>query len=241
MRIPIDERKILLLLLGILCGIFITSVVIKNQSSTMKVLTYSQYQSLSRQKNQLEEANRALGERMAELSSKYYGYTSSDNDIEKVKETIEHELEASQLFYGITNVKGPGLKVYINDRDRYEDWELSDAIVHNTDIYYLVYELINAGAEAVSVNGNRIVSTTSITCEGPVIRVNDKYIVTPVTILAIGDGQAMQSYLMKTDEYASIVGRMLPFHMDIMDEISIPAYIKYMKYDGTGDEDKIID
>lgn len=225
MRIRIDERKILLLLLGILCGILVTSVVVKNQSSRMKVLTYSQYQTLNKQKRQLEESNRNLREQLAKLRIKYYGYTSSGDDIEKVKETIEQELHDMELFYGISKVTGPGLRVTINDRRSYEDWELANATVHNTDIYYLVYELINAGAEAVSVNGNRIVSTTSITCEGPVIKVNDKFIVTPVIIVAIGDGQAMQSYLMKTDEYASIVGRMLPFSMEIKDELAVPAYI----------------
>ena len=227
MRIRIDERKILLLLLGILCGIFITSVVVKNQSSSTTVLTYSQYQSLSRQKNQLEDANRNLREQLSELSSKYYSYISSGNDIEKVKETIEKELYEAKLINGTSNVKGAGLKITISDRTIYEDWNLNDATVHNTDIYYLVYDLINAGAEAVSVNGNRIVSTTSITCEGPVIKVNDRLIVTPVTILAIGDGQAMQSYVMKSDEYARIVGRSLPFSMDIQEELTIPAYIRY--------------
>jgi uncharacterized protein YlxW (UPF0749 family) len=226
-HIRIDERKILLLLLGMLCGIFVTSVMVKDQSNGIKVLTYSQYQSMSRQRNRLEETNRNLREQLAELSSKYYSYTSSGNDIEKVKETIEKELHDTELFYGITKVTGTGLKVTINDRSFYEEWDTNDATVHNTDIYYLVYELINAGAEAVSVNGNRIVSTTSITCEGPVIKVNDKYIVPPVVIMAIGDGQAMQSYLMKTDEYANIIGRMLPFSMNIEDELTIPAYTAY--------------
>lgn len=231
MRIHIDERKVLLLLLGILCGILTTSVVVKDQSNGIKILTYSQYQSLSRQKNQLENENRNLRMQLAELRNKYYSYTSSDNDIEKVKETIESELHDVQLFYGATEVTGRGLKVTIDDRRNYEDWEITDAIVHNTDVYYLVYELINAGAEAVSVNGNRIVSTTAITCEGPVIKVNNKYIVTPVIIMAIGDGQAMQSYLMKTEEYASIVARRLPFSMSIEDELTIPAYTGYIYND----------
>lgn len=227
MRIHIDERKILLLLLGILCGILVTSVVVKDQSNGIKVLTYSQYQSISRQKNQLENANRNLREHLAELSSKYYSYASSGDDIEKVKETIEKELYEVQLFSGTTDVTGKGLKVIVKDRITYDEWEFADATVHNTDVYYLVYELINAGAEAVSVNGNRIVSTTAITCEGPVIKVNDRLIITPVEILAIGDGQAMQSYLMKTEEYASIVSRRLPFTISIEDEITIPAYTGY--------------
>lgn len=239
MRIHIDERKMLLLLLGILCGILITSVVVKDKSNGMKIMTYSQYQSISRQKNQLENANRNLREQLAELSSKYYSYTSSGNDSEKVKETIEKELHDVQLFAGVTNVTGKGLKVTIGDRRIYEEWEFTDATVHNTDIYYLVYELINAGAEAISVNGNRIVSTTSITCEGPVIKVNDKLIIPDVEILAIGDGQAMQSYLMKTEEYASIVSRRLTFSMSIEDEITIPAYTGYTYGNYVGDIDDI--
>ena len=44
----------------------------------------------------------------------------------------------------------------------------------------------NAGAEAISINGERVVTTTAISCDGNVIVVNGKKVNSPIQITAIG-------------------------------------------------------
>lgn len=54
------------------------------------------------------------------------------------------------------------------------------------DIKSIVNELKNACSRAISTNGQRIVSTTSITCEGNVININGEKVSSPFVIKAIG-------------------------------------------------------
>ena len=63
---------------------------------------------------------------------------------------------------------------------------ISNYLVHYLDVINVVNELKNAGAEAISINGQRVVSTTAISCIGNVIKVNDEKITSPFTIKAIG-------------------------------------------------------
>ena len=59
-------------------------------------------------------------------------------------------------------------------------------IIHYDDLQWVINELRNAGAEAIEVNGQRIINTTAITCEGNIIKVNGERIGSPFTIKAIG-------------------------------------------------------
>ena len=62
----------------------------------------------------------------------------------------------------------------------------SDYIVHDGDLYEIVNSLKNAGAEAISINGQRIVSKSSITCAGNVVLINGEKVGVPYEIKAIG-------------------------------------------------------
>ena len=64
-------------------------------------------------------------------------------------------------------------------------------MIHDTDLLTLVNELKNAGAEAISINDERIINTTSITCDGNVILVNGNKISSPFIIKAIGSQEAL--------------------------------------------------
>ena len=59
----------------------------------------------------------------------------------------------------------------------------------------MINELKNAGAEAISINGQRIVSNTAITCDGNVIRINNQKIGAPYVIQAIGYPEYLESGL----------------------------------------------
>lgn len=49
---------------------------------------------------------------------------------------------------------------------------MSKLVVHNTDLTAIVNMLRHANAEAISINGQRIIATSAITCEGSVIKIN---------------------------------------------------------------------
>ena len=68
-------------------------------------------------------------------------------------------------------------------------------IVHDTDILEIVNVLRNAGAEAISINDQRIIATTPISCIGTVIKINDEKIGGPYVIRAIGNSDYLKTAL----------------------------------------------
>ena len=68
-------------------------------------------------------------------------------------------------------------------------------LIHDRDIRDVVNELRAAGAEAVTVNGQRITVSSSIRCAGPIVLINQDEMATPFIIQAIGDPDKLLSAL----------------------------------------------
>jgi len=67
--------------------------------------------------------------------------------------------------------------------------------VHDVDLDTLVNELWSAGAEAISINDQRLVTTTSIRCAGPTILINSVVAASPYKIKVIGPSKEMEGGL----------------------------------------------
>ena len=96
---------------------------------------------------------------------------------------------------GLTDVVGEGIVIQLIDN---EGKKLSeDATVYRINqenIRRLINDLFAAGAEAISINGNRIISTSSIYTVGSnIIKVNGKKISSPYVINAIGNSEYLKS------------------------------------------------
>lgn len=78
-------------------------------------------------------------------------------------------------------------------------------MIHQEDIIILLNELKNAGAEAISVNGQRIIASTYIYCDGSVILIDGVKIGNPFTIKAIGDSETIYGALTRNKGYINIL------------------------------------
>ena len=157
-------------------------------------------------------------------------------------EEKEEELKRNNMLLGLTDVTGEGVTVTMKDNNTVTAETISPTddislyLVHDSDIRSIVNELENAGAEAISINDQRVVSTTSITCEGNVISVNEEKISSPFVIKAIGNSLYMYSALIRpagTVEQLNSTGIVTTVKQS--DSISIPKYTgvissKYIKY-----------
>lgn len=198
----INEGKLLLLFSGILSGMLLSSFVVNTPSKPAIILSYQQYQRYNQEANGLRSEIKGLYKDMNELKSKLTFYYNSNEKNKSVIDTLKKELDEVKLFYGLSEVEGPGVKIVIDDRhDFINNEEIMNYITHNSDLLGIVNELKNAGAEAISVNEKRINDKTAITCEGPVIMVNGEYIVPPFEILAIGDPEALQYALSLSESH----------------------------------------
>jgi len=103
----------------------------------------------------------------------------------------------TDMMSGAVALRGPGLEVTIQDSGKplQKGEDPNVAIVHNDDLLRLVNELKAGGAEAVSVNDQRLVDTSEITCAGSTILVNQSRISPPFYVRAIGNPDTLSGAL----------------------------------------------
>lgn len=110
--------------------------------------------------------------------------------------------ELVALLSGATAVHGPGVKLVVDDAKGAdaggggprESAGFSDTgRVRDRDMQRIVNGLWESGAEAVSINGQRLTALSAIRAAGDAILVDNKPLVPPYTILAVGDGQRLST------------------------------------------------
>jgi uncharacterized protein YlxW (UPF0749 family) len=115
-----------------------------------------------------------------------------------------------------------------------EAWENpNDILVHDADLLLIINELKTAGAEVISINGQRIVDESSISCSGYTVRINGQFHARPFIIRAIGDGSRMSAALIGPGGYGTLLKDWgLVFKVTLSDQINIPAYTenRFYKY-----------
>lgn len=139
----------------------------------------------------LQEEAEKLSEEVQHLraeNSKMEASISTQTGSTKV---LDEQLQEVKAFAGLTEVEGPGIVVTLRDSTKPPQAFQQEQIIHDGDVLRVVNELWNAGAEAIAVNGHRVVTTTSIRCVGSTILVNNSPVASPVTVRAIGDGATM--------------------------------------------------
>lgn len=130
-----------------------------------------------------------------ELSEQLAAGTSS-------AEMLVRTLDENRILAGTCAVRGPGVVVTVTDSPQLSPTEtnpvtIEDFIVHDTDLRKVVDELFGSGAEALSINGQRWVATSSIRCVGITIMYNAVRLAPPYVISAVGDPDDL-SYAINT-------------------------------------------
>lgn len=128
---------------------------------------------------------------------------------------------------------GPGIEVQIADSAKPlgKGENPNIAIVHNEDLLKIVNELRASGAEAISVNDQRLVETSEITCAGPTILVNKSRLVPPFVIRAIGDAETMSAALHLRGgvvEYLQFYG--IQVNISKKPDVQVPMYVGGASY-----------
>lgn len=156
-----------------------------------------------------------------------YKTNASTNDL--LIATMTEDLNKSKLLAGLTDVEGEGVVITIEDSQTIDsDLTIEAGLVHDTDITAILTELKAAGVEAISVNGQRIISTSAIRCVGPTIQVNSVKVASPFYIKAIGNADYLESALnIKGGIVDNLRGYGIIINVERQDDIEIS------KYDGT--------
>lgn len=158
-----------------------------------------------------------IEEKLIDTRTKINEYKQKIETNEESSELLEEELQQTNLLAGKTNVIGDGIVVTLEDN--------SERQIEASDLLELVNELRLAGAEAISINDKRIITTSEIV-DVNVIMVNEERVVSPYVVKAIGDQKYLSSAIsLKTigfiDKYTNS-GKTVS--LDIQNNIKILAY-----------------
>lgn len=158
----------------------------------------------SMREDELQEALSSWKEKYTEIDNKLEDtenkikeYKEKSESSEETNKLVEKELEEANIILGKTDVTGNGIQIVLTDNDNQEYAAL--------DLLNLINELRAAGAEAISINGERVINLTDIVdISNRYILVNSNKISSPYTILAIGDENYLKSALSIKNGYVDI-------------------------------------
>ncbi|MBS4535407.1 DUF881 domain-containing protein [Clostridium sp. D2Q-14] len=160
------------------------------------------------------------------------------NDTREMIEVLEKDIEKYKTLSGFNDLEGPGIVLTVQDSDKEYIYGESDSsgIVHDADIQNILNDLKVAGAEAISISGQRVILNSPVKCGGPVIRVNNKNLIAPFVIRAIGDSKKLYAAIDAPGAYGRYLNDSRDLKLEIKEKsrIVVPRYsntleINYMK------------
>lgn len=229
------NKKVISAVLGIMCfaltlGICVQIRTVKGTNTTVS--------------NNYEENNlRAEVLRYKErYDNKYKELEKAEKELEKERqnstkdnsalEEKEAEITVGNKMIGLTDVTGAGVIVTLSDskKDSSSVLNPSTLLVHDVDILSVVNELKNAGAEAISINDQRIVPTTGISCGGNIIDINGEKVGAPFVIKAIGLPEQLAGLSRQGGYLELLIGYSVEAELKKSNNITIPKYTGVITY-----------
>ena len=223
------NKKTVSIILGIMCllltyGICIQIKTINGTNSTIgtnstennlrdEVLKYKErydnrYAELEKAEEQLEKEREKATKNNTELAQ------------------MEEQIKQGNKILGLTDVTGPGVIVTLKDNQTVSAssvMNVSDYIVHDEDVLNVINELKNAGAEAISINDQRLVPTSGVICGGNIIEINGEKVGAPFIIQAIGLPEQLAG-LSRLGGYLDYLKDYVEVDLKKSNNITIPKY-----------------
>lgn len=193
--------------------------------------TSSAVQVLAAQALELQEEQTVLLGEIAAYEGQIAEFQQRGGESQSTLDLVNQRLQNARLAAGLTAVRGPGVLVVLADSNRVvpEGANPADFVVQVDDLRDTVASLWASGAEAISVNDQRLVSTTSIYGVGSAVLVNTAFLSPPFEIRAIGPADLEQRFL----DHPTFVIRAqqridsfdLEFATQSADDIEVPAFV----------------
>lgn len=133
---------------------------------------------------------------------------------------LSERLTEAQTMAGLTALTGPGISLTVRNRADGDP----DIRVQDEDLLLIINELNAAGAEAIEINGQRVVAITEIRNAGSYISINTQATSVPYVIRAIGDPGTLETAM---ELYGGVVDNLMDFfEVGLKQEgsITVPAY-----------------
>lgn len=182
--LPIKQGQLAIALVCVVLGIML-AVQFRTTQDIKSSIPYQRVEDLSQRLSQTEKERDALVKQVQELK-RTSGAEAASKEFERIK-----------MGAGVVAVEGPGIIVTIDDSKRPskpgENPNLY--LIHDDDILKVINELWAAGAEAMSINEQRLIASSEIRCAGPTLSVNNSRYSPPYEVRVIGEPTTLENAL----------------------------------------------
>jgi uncharacterized protein YlxW (UPF0749 family) len=177
----------------------------------------------------------ALQGRVAEVKEQVDSLTEQvdDADVRRLRARIDDLRDPA----GLEPRSGPGVTVVLSDapvelleQAAHDDLDVDPFVVHQQDIQAVVNAMWAGGATAVTIQGQRVISTTGIKCEGNAVQLQGVPYPQPYVIQAVGDPAAIDAALDAAPavaayrEDAEDPELQVGWDLEVEDHVEAPAY-----------------
>lgn len=209
-----------------------TLFVVSAQSSEGTDLRPGRYDDLASLVNAEAERYEGLADQVSDLTDEVAELTSQveDDTVRRLRAEVERLRDPA----GLVKRTGPGVRVTLSDApDEVIDAASGDKnllVVHQQDIQAVANALWKGGAEAVTIQGQRVISTTGIKCEGNSVLLQGVPYPQPYVLEAVGDHEdltraiAEDAYLQIYRDQADDPDIAVGWDLELEDQVTAPAY-----------------
>ncbi len=190
--------SVLVPLIAALAGLLFTTTAHTAAGTNLRDDRRLELSRLIAERNRQINTETAEATRLAdEINDRTRDQARSDSRIREQQIRVDDTLLAA----GFTGLRGPGVTVVLNDAPRRPDGSLptgarpDDVIVHQQDVQSVVNALWAGGAEAMTIEGIRVISTSAVRCVGNTLLLHGQVFSPPFDIAAIGDPNTMMAAL----------------------------------------------
>lgn len=182
--------------IGIIC-ILLTSVMFL-QFKSVQVIEASgvgqkRETELRTEYSTLKDKSSEMKQQLEEIQNTTKEYTDQSSDVQATMDLLKSDVDKARCDLGYTDVKGPGIVLTIADgKNAANDKE---QVVTYNDLIMAINELKYAGAEAISLNDERVVNNSFVANISEYMVMNDNRISGPYTIKVIGDSKNLESVI----------------------------------------------
>lgn len=212
------------IVVGFLLAVQLKSV--QYNSAVADATNASRVETLQELYNDEVEKSATLEAQLAQSQEELSLYRENAAQGSDYTEALMAEVERLEMAAGLVEVEGSGVTVVMQDSTATNvTGEEADYLIHDSDILSVINELRSAGAEAISLNGERILSTTEIRCTGAVVTVNGRRYAAPYVVMALGDSQTLYSALTMRSGVVDVLSQWkIDVKVSMNEKLLIPAY-----------------
>ena len=219
------------LFIAIFIGYLLTVQIRASIPSNQGIVTIPKLLEMKNDMDNTNKENIMLAKSINEAKLKLQDYEEGVDKTGNILGIMQEELELARNYANYEKIEGPGIIISMNDslsevgENENPQWYL----IHDADILEIINVLRDAGAEAISINDERVTASSNIKCGGPTINIDGKRHAVPFVIKAIGDPQKLEASSMAPGGYIDLMEYYdIRIIIQKVDKLTINAYdVKY--------------